>query len=138
MSSFFSDCLKILRETFKKPFDTTLLVRSNSSNKINVYVAKKVGKQNSQDSQNPEEELLPPQNEIVKVRNSVSIGPIFKLAFLSALALTIVSLLIVTAIAIFSSNRELSEYQKQLFETCSTTWKMGFGAILGLIGGKAT
>ena len=100
-------------------------------------MAQREVKQGNKENQNSEDEPSPSQNEIVKIRNSVTISPIFKLAFLSALALTVVSLLVVTTIAVFSSDGELTEYQKQLFETCSTTWKMGFGAILGLIGGKA-
>ncbi|HYV39675.1 MAG TPA: hypothetical protein VE988_28560 [Gemmataceae bacterium] len=35
------------------------------------------------------------------------------------------------------SQDNLSEDGKRLAETCSTTWKIGFGAIVGLIGGKA-
>jgi len=30
----------------------------------------------------------------------------------------------------------LSIEGKQLFQTCSTTWKMGFGSMLGLISGR--
>lgn len=30
-----------------------------------------------------------------------------------------------------------SALQISLCETCTTTWKMGFGAIMGLIGGRA-
>ncbi len=26
---------------------------------------------------------------------------------------------------------------RRIIETCSTTWKLGFGAIVGLIGGRA-
>lgn len=37
-----------------------------------------------------------------------------------------------------SSNDTLSEHQTRVFETCSTTWNMGIGAIFGLLGSKAT
>lgn len=31
---------------------------------------------------------------------------------------------------------EQTEALKRVVDTCDTTWKMGFGAILGLLGGK--
>jgi len=31
---------------------------------------------------------------------------------------------------------EQTETLKRLVDTCDTTWKMGFGGILGLLGGK--
>ncbi len=59
----------------------------------------------------------------------------FTQIFYGALALTILSLIVyVWAIMEYlSPTQEI----KGLIETCSTTWKMGFGAIVGLLGGKA-
>jgi hypothetical protein len=57
----------------------------------------------------------------------------FKLTFASVLFLTVLSLGISLALVYHPAQ---SEEGKRLFETCSTTWKMGFGAIVGLIGGK--
>jgi hypothetical protein len=31
---------------------------------------------------------------------------------------------------------QLNAPQSNLFETCSTTWKLGFGAMVGLFGGR--
>ena len=58
----------------------------------------------------------------------------FKLAVLVVTGLTILSL----AVCIFLALRgEKSDQINALFETCSTTYKMGFGALVGLLGGKA-
>jgi hypothetical protein len=54
--------------------------------------------------------------------------------FLTVLLLTLVSLGVSVYLAI---RPDPSEEVKRLIETCSTTWKLGFGAIVGLIGGKA-
>ena len=59
---------------------------------------------------------------------------VFTTVFLSVLALSLVSLGVCTGLAIWGSESELA---RSLFETCETTWKMGFGAILGLLAGKA-
>lgn len=58
----------------------------------------------------------------------------FKYVFVSICFLTFASL----AVSIFLSVNftELNVLHERLFEACTTTWKMGFGAILGLIGGK--
>jgi hypothetical protein len=68
-------------------------------------------------------------------RRRATISPnTFKWIFNTVLALTVVSL--ATSIALsFVPNP--SQLQASLFETCTTTWKMGFGAIVGLIGGRA-
>jgi hypothetical protein len=65
----------------------------------------------------------------------MSSGKLFKIIFLSIIGLTIISIVIpVLLVLIFPTP---SEEVKRLIETCSTTWKLGFGAILGLIGGKS-
>ncbi|HWE35668.1 MAG TPA: hypothetical protein VG406_03785 [Isosphaeraceae bacterium] len=60
--------------------------------------------------------------------------PAFRLVFFSVLGLTLLSL----AASVYLVLREKQTDEiKRLAETCSTTWKLGFGAIGGLIGGKA-
>lgn len=63
------------------------------------------------------------------------ISPVFKLVFLTVLALTVLSLV---AAVFLSFIDPPTEERSRLIETCSTTWKMGFGAVVGLIGGKTT
>lgn len=66
---------------------------------------------------------------------AISITPAFKLTFNAGMILTIISLVV----AIYLSGMtEPTPQQVKLFDTCSTTWKMGFGVLIGLLGGKAT
>jgi len=66
---------------------------------------------------------------------TLSVTPTFKMIFLSVLSLTILSFVATIALAVFVNNP--STAVQGAIETCSTTFKMGFGAIVGLIGGKA-
>lgn len=61
----------------------------------------------------------------------------FNRIFLSVLALTLLSLAISVWVAYFS-NQNQSPLQTKLFENCMTAFLMGFAAILGLIGGRAS
>jgi hypothetical protein len=63
------------------------------------------------------------------------VTPTFKLIFLSVMSLTILSLIVTIALAVFVKNPNPSV--QGAIDTCSTTYKMGFGANVGLIGGKA-
>jgi hypothetical protein len=63
----------------------------------------------------------------------VDLTPRFKLVFVSLRCLTLVSLGVSVAL-VFSPNP--SDDTRRLVETCSTTFKMGFGAVVGLLGGK--
>jgi len=65
---------------------------------------------------------------------TLSLTPAFKLIFFSVLGLTVLSLVASFVLVI---REQQTEETKRLAETCSTTWKLGFGAIVGLIGGKA-
>ena len=67
--------------------------------------------------------------------NALILTPGFKLVFISVLSLTILSFTAGICLALFVSNP--STEIKGWIETCSTTFKLGFGAIVGLIGGKA-
>ncbi len=57
----------------------------------------------------------------------------FKLTFITVLVLTVLSAAIVVYLA---GIHNPTEEQKRLVETFASSWKMGFGAIVGLIGGK--
>lgn len=60
--------------------------------------------------------------------------PHFKLIFSTVVALTVLALLLNLLLAVFGND---SHQIRAVAETCSTTYKMGFGAIVGLIGGRA-
>lgn len=62
-------------------------------------------------------------------------GPHFKLIFSTVVAMTVLALVLNVLLALLGSD---SDQVKAVAETCSTAYKMGFGAIVGLIGGKAT
>jgi hypothetical protein len=58
----------------------------------------------------------------------------FQLVLLIVTSLTVLSL----GVSLFLSFLgPLTPQQASLFETCSSSWKMGFGAIVGLVGGNA-
>jgi hypothetical protein len=59
--------------------------------------------------------------------------PAFSRIFLSLLTLLLLSLgVCVYLVQLPNQTEEI----KRLVETCSTTWKIGFGAVVGLISGK--
>jgi hypothetical protein len=64
-----------------------------------------------------------------------AISPAFKLVFLTVLGITLLALAM-NAVLVVTMN-DPNEQAKSLIETCSTMTKAGFGAIIGLIGGKA-
>ncbi len=68
------------------------------------------------------------------VTREVTLTPLFRLTFFSVLALTALSA--IACVALSQWGRE-GEETRRLVETFSSTWKLGFGAILGLLSGKA-
>lgn len=62
------------------------------------------------------------------------ISPYFKLVLGCVFILTIVSL----SVSIYlSCDKLLTDEAKKLIGVCTTCYQMGFGAIIGLLGGKA-
>ncbi len=68
--------------------------------------------------------------------SEITLTPIFKLVFVTVTGLTLLSLLISVSMSICINSPNGT--QLELIQTCSGTWKMGFAAVLGLVGGKAT
>lgn len=66
--------------------------------------------------------------------SSIILSPAFKWVFVGVMLLTLISLGTSISLAVFVKNP--SPEIKGLIETCSTTFKLGFGAVVGLIGGK--
>jgi hypothetical protein len=62
------------------------------------------------------------------------LDPTFKLVFLSVLGLTVLSLVLHVVLVV--TLKQPNDQAKLLIETCSTLTKTGFGAMVGLVGGK--
>ena len=65
---------------------------------------------------------------------TVTLSPIFKLVFLSVLSITVLSMFITCALVAVHNE---TDQGKALFELFASITKMGFGAMVGLLGGKA-
>ena len=74
------------------------------------------------------------QKRIRTPDNEADLTPRFKLIFSTVAALTVLALILTVLLAAFGGE---SEQVEAAAEACSTTYKMGFGAIVGLIGGRA-
>jgi hypothetical protein len=66
----------------------------------------------------------------------ITISPTFKLVFISVLAITVFSG--VAQIVMASIWATPTASQKEVFDAMGFAWKVGFGAIVGLLGGKVT
>jgi len=75
----------------------------------------------------------PEQESIRVLENKSDLMPRFKLIFSTVATLTVLALILNVLLAAFGGD---SEQVKAAAEVCSTTYMMGFGAIVGLIGGK--
>lgn len=66
----------------------------------------------------------------------------FKMIFLTVVAITVSSILGVAVLAFFGDKatepKNIPIMQQNLCTLCTFGWQSGIGAILGLIGGKAT
>ncbi len=65
--------------------------------------------------------------------DKIELSPLFKMSFIVVVGFTLIFLY---ASFSLSSQQNLNPSQGELFNTCSTLMKLGFGAIVGLIGGK--
>lgn len=63
----------------------------------------------------------------------IELYPLFKMFFIAVVVFTLIFFM---ACLYLSSQGELNPLQEELFTTCSTLVKMGFGAIVGLLSGK--
>jgi hypothetical protein len=70
---------------------------------------------------------------------TVTLSPSFKLVFVSVLAVTVFCLIVSCCLVGLSigSGHSMDKDVLGLFDLCSSTFKLGFGAIIGLLGGKA-
>lgn len=75
--------------------------------------------------------LLIEENE--KLKNSVLINPGFRWLVRAAVGLSLLAFIVMI---VLSFQTGMSETQERLFDICDDTWKIGFAAIIGLIGGK--
>jgi hypothetical protein len=70
---------------------------------------------------------------------TVTLSPTFKLVFLSVLGITLLSVVLTCAVWAYGQQMPPGAWKPDsdpLFQALLTTWKLGFGAIIGLVGGK--
>lgn len=70
---------------------------------------------------------------------TVRLSPSFNRIFLSVLGLTVLCLLVgCTLIGLtMRTGRDMTAQENAMLDLCTSMFKLGFGAIIGLLGGKA-
>ena len=70
---------------------------------------------------------------------TVTLSPAFKLVFVSVLTWTVICLFLGCSLVgpTLHGNRSLTSQENVLFDLFTSSFKLGFGAIIGLLGGKA-
>jgi hypothetical protein len=72
---------------------------------------------------------------VVTAAREIVVSPVFKLVFLTVVFLTVGSGIAATVMAFAGDGSHPNE--QAVFESMNTAWKLGLGAIFGLLGGKA-
>lgn len=111
MNNFFANVIGIIRSVFKNPFQKTILLDGRASEPIG--------------------QAFP----AIEASGPIEVSKLYKWAFIATLVLTVIFFL--TSVMVANQGQPLSVQQEDLFKNCTTAWQMGFGAIIGLIGGKA-
>jgi hypothetical protein len=70
---------------------------------------------------------------------TLTLTPTFKLVFLAVLGITVLAMILGCSLAMvgFGAKGRPDPNLTAAMQACITTWKLGFGAIIGLLGGKA-
>lgn len=74
------------------------------------------------------------RTNVVTQSQQIVVSPVFKLVFLTVVALTVLSG--ATAVLMAFVGDGVKPNQQAVFESMNTAWKLGLGAIFGLLGGK--
>ena len=69
-------------------------------------------------------------------KEPIQVTPAFQFALRFTAISTVILWVLSTGLAFYTGDHP-TEMQKGLFETFTTLSKMGFGAVIGLVGGKA-
>ncbi len=64
---------------------------------------------------------------------TTSISVKFKLSFIAATTFTFLCFFVAIVLSFIDNP---NDFQRELFTTCNQMWKVGFGIIVGLLGGK--
>lgn len=125
MVNFLKKMVLILRLSFSKPKETSILPRRMRRN-TNVFPA-------TIDDRTPLEASTPREND------NIVFGENFKLVLRIAAGFTLLFFIaaVIIAYVSFESERDLSGPLEDVFNICTHSVGLGFGAILGLLGGKA-
>jgi hypothetical protein len=115
-------------ECFRHPFSTSVISPGHQFHTRSLEPAPEI---KSDPSVPATRRGLPP----VGRGPSATVPPAFKMIVLIVVALTVLSGGCYLMLALMLADP--TDLQKAAFETMGTSWKIGFGAIVGLIGGKA-
>jgi hypothetical protein len=73
-----------------------------------------------------------PANAVV-----ITLSPAFKLVFLTIVGITVLTMIVSCYLVSLGPTNPPDPERSALLQAFATTWKLGFGAIVGLLGGKA-